>query len=429
MLKRGIYIVVLLSLWQIGVMAQPRLERTARFFEQIRPLFTYNDITAFNQDSLQSIAKSQFEGFNEVDSITGIRLFRDSKYFTPGMQGVYYYSYHETYGKHFQIVLCVGGDYAPVLILMTYAPHGDLMSEIHVAGNFVDGGEAYAWNSTLSSPATLNFNYNSYYQKDNNSFFCDSTISTYAIRSHGSIRLLSEHTYTVATRAIGGGQLDTLSEKIQYSRVFAPSGLKLRESLNRYAEVLTIVPYGADVEVLEVSPNPFAMDWVRGNWVLVKYDTLEGYLFDGYLSTYPAPPIGTGKECYSNYALQLRNFTRDYFTAISIPDTVQLNPENGEAYHLEIVQYYEDSLKLTIQQFWEGSSVSLEFPEAHLEEVYILLAAILEGCDDAKELKDSLLFVKDRYNVIYKIYDRDGNISIQSTEKGVELVMNFQCCQ
>ena len=75
--------------------------------------------------------------------------------------------------------------------------------------------------------------------------------------------------------------------------VYASSGMKLRAFPNKNAEVLDIVRYGDEVEVI----NTFAfsddkadrIDWLDGHWILVEYDGIAGYLFDAYLSALPFP--------------------------------------------------------------------------------------------------------------------------------------------
>lgn len=87
--------------------------------------------------------------------------------------------------------------------------------------------------------------------------------------------------------------------------VYAGSGLKLRAFPNQNAEVLDIVRYGDQVEVI----NTFGfsvdkadrIDWLDGHWILVEYDGMAGYLFDAYLSVLSFP--GSEEEiCQDGYS-------------------------------------------------------------------------------------------------------------------------------
>ena len=75
--------------------------------------------------------------------------------------------------------------------------------------------------------------------------------------------------------------------------VFAGSGLKLRAMPNTAAEVLDIVRYGDQVLVLNnfefAEDKSDQIDYVDGHWILVEYQGIAGYLFDGYLSSLPFP--------------------------------------------------------------------------------------------------------------------------------------------
>lgn len=406
------------------VKAQYSAASTTRFFEAIRPLFLFEHTSSFNQDLLAAARDLEEGKLREVKESESRRLFAQSQFFKVGEKEVYYYAFNKSYGNYHQIVLCSKGTYSPFMVLMNFSRYGKLMGEMTLAGNFVDGGEAYVWNSQLENQATLSFNYNSY-RKKGDKFYCDSTVSTYAIRKEGELELLGEELYTVLTRGIGGSQLEITNVKHKQSHVFAPSGLQLRASLQRRAKRLAIIPYGAKLVVKKVSEQPFQSDWVKGNWAYVKYDTLEGYVFDGYLSTFPAPDTSRFENCESDYPSLLRDYVSLNFQPISPRDTNQVDPQSGESFDLQTEQYFTDSLKLTTHQFNTGSSTEFIIPNSHIEDIYVLLHALLQTCQDARELQDSLVFVKNRKGRIYKIYDRSGFVILQTYEgRSTKLVMN-----
>ena len=69
----------------------------------------------------------------------------------------------------------------------------------------------------------------------------------------------------------------------------AISGLNLRDKPNINSNVITLVPYGKTVEIIDFTDNKLDVDNIKGHWVKVKYKNKIGYIFDGYLSWLPAP--------------------------------------------------------------------------------------------------------------------------------------------
>lgn len=100
-----------------------------------------------------------------------------------------------------------------------------------------------------------------------------------------------------------------LSAKVEYSKndddiyykkgdilnVLALSGLNLREEPSVGSKSIVKVNCGESVEVLELPSVKFTFEKINGYWLKVKYREKEGYIFDGYLSKYPAPE-NKGKE-------------------------------------------------------------------------------------------------------------------------------------
>lgn len=72
--------------------------------------------------------------------------------------------------------------------------------------------------------------------------------------------------------------------------ILAPSGLNLRATADPSSERLTTIPYGTQIELLEAAKKRDMMvDQFPGGMARVKYGEREGYVFDGYLSRFPAP--------------------------------------------------------------------------------------------------------------------------------------------
>lgn len=68
-------------------------------------------------------------------------------------------------------------------------------------------------------------------------------------------------------------------------------GLNLRKEPAKDSRLLATIAYGETVQFLEITKNRFETDNLKGFWIKVKYKNKEGYLFDGYLTSFPAPDI------------------------------------------------------------------------------------------------------------------------------------------
>lgn len=71
--------------------------------------------------------------------------------------------------------------------------------------------------------------------------------------------------------------------------VYARSGLNLRKGPNLKDEKIETIPFGAELELLESSNEDLTIDGLQGKMVKVRYKDQEGYMFEGYLSKFPAP--------------------------------------------------------------------------------------------------------------------------------------------
>lgn len=75
--------------------------------------------------------------------------------------------------------------------------------------------------------------------------------------------------------------------------VFAPSGLKLRQSPSTKGKVLTTLEYGSPLQLLkgEKAGGRLSIEGIDGHWVKVKAGQNTGYLFDGFISSLQAPVL------------------------------------------------------------------------------------------------------------------------------------------
>lgn len=92
--------------------------------------------------------------------------------------------------------------------------------------------------------------------------------------------------------------------------VLAPSGLNLRKDADPNSAKLDLIPLGGKVTLLTASTaKNLTVDQLSGGMAKVKYGDKTGFVFDGYLSRFPAPKqsINTpGGYTLENYVEKLR---------------------------------------------------------------------------------------------------------------------------
>ena len=81
--------------------------------------------------------------------------------------------------------------------------------------------------------------------------------------------------------------------------IIANAGLNLRMTEASNSEKLATVPYGAQVELVQMAgKSDMTVDGLKGGMAKVKYKDQTGYMFDGYLVRFPAPIKGEEMEKY-----------------------------------------------------------------------------------------------------------------------------------
>lgn len=80
--------------------------------------------------------------------------------------------------------------------------------------------------------------------------------------------------------------------------VMALSGLKMRDLPNLKGKKILTIPYNGEVELIDTGENYGELTiqelkdfYIKGEWVKVRYDGKEGFVFNGYLTQFPLPDI------------------------------------------------------------------------------------------------------------------------------------------
>lgn len=181
----------------------------------------------------------------------------------------------------------------------------------------------------------------------------------------------------------------TKPAKNQIVNVFAPSGLKLRAQPNLHAEVIDIVRYGDRVKVLDTfeysEEKATRIDWIDGHWILVEFDGLAGYIFDGYLSTLPFPDDLDQMVCNGyTYAYTLGEYFETHFEVKHLLDSTEVSfkyiLENG----CKIKQSIKDGL-------WH---LEIEIPDHSIHEILNVMRGMIPDRQYRIAFDNSLIFIE-----------------------------------
>ena len=85
---------------------------------------------------------------------------------------------------------------------------------------------------------------------------------------------------------------NTITSDISQYYVFASSGLNMRKTSDPKSDVVFKVPYGSTVKVVENTErgaDDMVIENLNGQMLLLQYNDQQGYMFDGFLSQFPAP--------------------------------------------------------------------------------------------------------------------------------------------
>ncbi len=201
--------------------------------------------------------------------------------------------------------------------------------------------------------------------------------------------------------------------------VFAPSGLNLRAFPKIDAEVLDIVRYGDRVVVENTfdfaADKADRIDYIDGHWILVNYQGIKGYLFDGYLSSLPFPSTEDQlvDEGFS-FAYTLGEYLDHHFDFVETLDSTF----NTQRYLLSqgikirrIVK--ENSFRLTI-----------EMPNTKPSEILNVMRSMFTDRAQRSQFDRSLLFIENDHGTITEIKTTEAQdqITIKINKNGTLII-------
>ena len=96
-----------------------------------------------------------------------------------------------------------------------------------------------------------------------------------------------------------GMPIEEKIDDVQEYYIAAASGLRMRKSASLKGEKMDVIKYG---EAVQVNKNDITaispVSGFQGNMIAVKYGNKEGYVFDGFLTSFPPPSKGQALKQY-----------------------------------------------------------------------------------------------------------------------------------
>ncbi|MDH3244628.1 MAG: SH3 domain-containing protein [Saprospiraceae bacterium] len=203
-----------------------------------------------------------------------------------------------------------------------------------------------------------------------------------------------------------------------YVNVFAPSGMKLRAQPNQNSEVLDIVRYADQVKILntfDYCDDHFdRIDWIDGHWILVDYEGVTGYLFDGYLSPLPFPSSEDEicSDGYS-YAYTLGHYLDQHYPTTQVVDS--------SAYSLTYLLSNGSKVKRSVSDnYW---TIEMQIDGMKISEILNLMRSMVPDRRTRSTFEKSLLFIENSRGEIDQIKVNLGDpVHIRKMPNGKILV-------
>lgn len=198
-------------------------------------------------------------------------------------------------------------------------------------------------------------------------------------------------------------------------QVLAPSGLKLRATPSMDASVITVMPHGAEVFLIEFeeSTKMTRVDWIDGKWMKVDYNGTVGWAFDGFLTILNVPNHDLEK-CYGDLDLlyPVEYWARANFGAEDI-DTIT----DEITFHKTIYSLVNDQ-KLVVLEENESARLDLYLEDVRVMEVYQLLESMVATRAGKRIFKDSSIFIEKDGTIKKVKIDINSGIEIREIYDG-----------
>lgn len=178
--------------------------------------------------------------------------------------------------------------------------------------------------------------------------------------------------------------------------VFAQYGIKLRKGPSKDSSEIIKIPFGKKVIICgdRFKKIPFQdvfldIHTIKGFWVeVITEQGVCGFVFDGYLSSLPAPVIFYDDLYNEKYSSTEEAYLSTHFKKVGKVFNIQNYPENGEEYNFSeenpnskyrvYSQKYAEFIEYTHSENDGGATNYIEFEKHSLEEILLLAKIIID---------------------------------------------------
>lgn len=171
----------------------------------------------------------------------------------------------------------------------------------------------------------------------------------------------------------------------------AEKGLNLRESPSIWGTHLALIPFGEQVAIVgdcETPPlgTPVEVQEmedfiISGNWKKVRYQDQIGYVFEGYLSKFPAPALANNEPISEDRFLdEIIGGTSEQYNVLTEQDP---NTEHEHTYGYE--QKYNRGIHKIVRLEEFRGTTELIIPNISLREAYLISRALYFPPDNSME--------------------------------------------
>ncbi|MCG9909832.1 MAG: SH3 domain-containing protein [Flavobacteriales bacterium] len=205
----------------------------------------------------------------------------------------------------------------------------------------------------------------------------------------------------------------------------AKAGLNLREKPDAASSIITKIPYGQKVDLLnEGYHGTLKTEGMEANWRYINFQGKKGYVADAYILSIPPPSLSDGDV--ENY---LKSFTRE-----KCRWEKEINPNGEENYRRLEKVMYENGIMVNTQFYYESFNESIILNEFTFYQAFVLVRLLyaesgymkIEGAFPAKSFKPQTQN-EIEINIRYE-YNRPTYISFSQCDAGcytVEIEENW----
>jgi len=216
----------------------------------------------------------------------------------------------------------------------------------------------------------------------------------------------------LANMAAFGNTTNTIDPEL---KVMSKSGLKLRLSPNLDAPVLDVISYGETVTQLEdfvPSLTSFNVNWVKGSWIKVNYNSQEGFIFDGFVSDLAVPveemefssTIGGLSNALYNWAYNNYDFiSADTLTDNEMALTTLSNLSGNDLF------VHDTELMTRVEYTLENIRIM---------DAYHLLESMMDTRSARSIFKENTMFFSGADGNVNKIKIAGGQVSVKKLDDG-----------